>query len=400
MPSPFTFRALQRWWPRTQTKAAAPIALYANWSPKLASRSYEGLVRDAYVRNPIAQRAVRLIAEGAATARWTLTVDGVRVADHPLLSVLRRPNPHQGGPAFLETIASHLALSGNAYIERVDGDSDAALDLYVLRPERMTILPGVDGWPAAYRYSVGGKAIDYGVDPLTGRSAILHIKQFHPLDDHYGLGGLDPAAASLETHSAATQWNTSLLQNAARPSGALVYEPAHGVAALSPDQYDRLKAEIEAHFQGAHNAGRPLLLEGGLRWQPLSLSPADMDFAEARNAAARDIALAFGVPPMLLGIPGDNTYANYQEANRALWRLTILPLLTKIANALDRWMLLPGGPQLELNVDQDAIPALASDRERLWQQVAAADFLSPDERRKLLGLGETVSHRDVACAQE
>src|SRR3546814_1030491 len=81
---------------------------------------------------------------------------------------------------------------------------------------------------------------------------------------------------------------------------------------------------MAAGFQGAANAGRPMLLEGGLKWQPLSLTPADMDFTETKAAAAREIALAFGVPPMLLGLPGDNTYANYQEANRALWRLTIL----------------------------------------------------------------------------
>lgn len=66
----------------------------------------------------------------------------------------------------------------------------------------------------------------------------------------------------------------------------------------------------------------------------MGLSPKDMDFVEARNGAARDIALAFGVPPMLLGIPGDNTYANYQEANRAFYRLTVLPLLTRTASAL------------------------------------------------------------------
>src|SRR3546814_1188179 len=87
---------------------------------------------------------------------------------------------------------------------------------------------------------------------------------------------------------------------------------------------------MAAGFQGAANAGRPMLLEGGLKWQSLSLTPADMDFTETKAAAAREIALAFGVPPMLLGLPGDNTYANYQEANRALWRLTILPLVTKI----------------------------------------------------------------------
>jgi phage portal protein BeeE len=63
-----------------------------------------------------------------------------------------------------------------------------------------------------------------------------------------------------------------------------------------------------------------------------------MDFIEAKNAASRDIALAFGVPPMLLGIPGDNTYANYAEANRAFYRLTVLPLVNRTADAFAGWL--------------------------------------------------------------
>ena len=110
-----------------------------------------------------------------------------------------------------------------------------------------------------------------------------------------------------------------------------------------------------------------------------------MDFAELKAAAARDIALAFGVPPMLLGLPGDATYANYREANRALWRLTLLPLATKILSALgeglETW--LPGAPRA---IDLDRVPALAEDRERLWSQVSAADFPSDAEKRALLGL--------------
>ncbi|MEA3035393.1 MAG: hypothetical protein QOH04_1155, partial [Sphingomonadales bacterium] len=116
-------------------------------------------------------------------------------------------------------------------------------------------------------------------------------------------------------HNAATKWNKALLDNAARPSGALVYAPGDG-AVLADEQYDRLKGEIEESFSGSANAGRPMLLDGGLKWQAMSLSPADMDFVGLKAAAAREIALAFGVPPMLLGLPGDATYANYQEANR------------------------------------------------------------------------------------
>ncbi len=155
---------------------------------------------------------------------------------------------------------------------------------------------------------------------------MLHLRAFHPLDDHYGAGNLEAAAQAIATHNAAARWNRALLDNAARPSGALVFEGE----TLSAEQFERLKQEMETGFAGAANAGRPMLLEGGLKWQPLSLSPADMDFAGSHAAAARDIALAFGVPPMLLGLPGDNTYANYREANRALWRLTILPLLMRV----------------------------------------------------------------------
>jgi HK97 family phage portal protein len=215
----------------------------------------------------------------------------------------------------------------------------------------------------------------------------VHLKAAHPLDDHYGLGCLAAAAGPIAVHNAAAKWNKALLDNAARPSGALVYEPGDG-AALSGEQYDRLRAEMEAQFSGSENAGRPLLLEGGLKWQAMSLTPADMDFIALKAGAAREIALAFGVPPLLLGLPSDVTYANYREANRALWRQTVLPLADRIlrglAEALAAWW-----PGLKLDIDVDRVGALASEREKLWRQVSAAKFLTDAEKRELLGFAPT-----------
>jgi HK97 family phage portal protein len=175
-----------------------------------------------------------------------------------------------------------------------------------------------------------------------------------------------------------------LLDNAARPSGALVYAGEDG-ACLSTAQFERLKEELEAAFQGADNAGRPMLLEGGLSWQSISLSPHDMDFVALKAAAARDIALAFGVPPVLIGLPGDSTYANYREANKALWRQSILPLADKILGGLSQglrdWL-----PGLKLSVDVNQLPALIDDRGALWDRVAGADFLSDTEKRAMLGI--------------
>jgi HK97 family phage portal protein len=109
-----------------------------------------------------------------------------------------------------------------------------------------------------------------------------------------------------------------------------------------------------------------------------------MDFMEAKHTAAREIALAFGVPPQLLGIPGDNTYANYLEANRAFFRASVLPFANRIAAALGQWLGAAFG-QARLVVDADAVDALASDRAALWVRVTDAPFLTINEKRAAVG---------------
>ncbi|MFM2389636.1 MAG: hypothetical protein RLZZ437_1191, partial [Pseudomonadota bacterium] len=150
--------------------------------------------------------------------------------------------------------------------------------------------------------------------------------------------------------------------------------------------YDRLLSEMESHHQGARNAGRPMLLEGGLDWKPMGFSPSDMEFQKTKEAAAREIAIAFGVPPMLIGIPGDATYANYQEANRAFYRLTVLPLAQKVMADLSHWIAGFTGEMAELRVDLDQVPALSAERDQQWARVGAATFLTEAEKRVLLGL--------------
>jgi HK97 family phage portal protein len=215
------------------------------------------------------------------------------------------------------------------------------------------------------------------------RAQVVHIKALHPRDDHYGLGCVEAAIAAASEHNRASRWNKPLLDNAARPSGALSYEPADG-SVLSADQFKRLKEELEQEFSGTTNAGRPLLLEGGLKWQALSLTPADMDFVALKEGAARDIALAFGVPPVLEGLPGDAPYANAREAGRALYRQTILPMAARILNALGALLSDWLGP-VKLAVDTDQLSELADDRAKLWEVVGSAGFLSDEEKREMLG---------------
>ena len=353
--------------------ARPALARAFSWGGSDIPQSYEQRVRSGYRDNPVAQRAVRLVAESIGSAPLS-------ISDPAVLALVQATSAGQG---LLETAAAHVLLHGNAFIQILCDPFGKPVELFALRPERITIVGDARGWPLAYIYKVGDAAMRLSPD------TIIHIKAMNPLDDHYGLGCLGAATNAVAIHNAATQWNKALLDNAARPSGALVYDPGEAGATLSADQFDRLRAEMEASFAGAGNAGRPMLLEGGLRWQALSFSPTDMDFIALKSVAAREIALAFGVPPVLLGLPGDATYSNYREANRALWRQTILPLCVKILGAIAQG-LAETFPGVSLSVNLDQVTELAEDRERLWMQVNAADFLTLDEKRAMVGL-ETVS---------
>ena len=371
--------------PEQKASAAAPVIVSGSagrvaWTP----RDTVSLTRNGFSGNPVGFRCVKLIAEAAAALPLNLQDQERRFEEHPLLDVIERPNSAQGRAELFESLFGQLLLSGNAYLEAVGAEAGAPVEMHVLRSDRMQVVPGADGWPIAYEYAVGGRKHRFGVSE--GFSPICHIKNFHPQDDHYGFSPLQAAATALDVHNAASRWSKALLDNAARPSGAIIYKGADGQAALSPDQYDRLISEMESHHQGARNAGRPMLLEGGLDWKPMGFSPSDMEFQKTKEAAAREIAIAFGVPPMLLGIPGDATYANYQEANRAFFRLTVLPLATRVTAAVAHWLTGFTGEKVDLKPDLDQVPALAVERDQQWRRVAEATFLSDAEKRRLLGL--------------
>ena len=368
---------------RKQSKARALVALSTPGQPVWTPKNYAALARAGFERNVIAYRCIRLVAEAASAAPLRVIENGAVMADHPLLTLLAHPNAEQSGAALLESLYGYLQTAGNAYLEAAMLDGEVR-ELYALRPDRMKAVVGASGWAEAWEYSVSGRKTLFRAD-AAGFSPILQMKLFHPTNDHYGLSPLEAAATAVDFHNAALAWNKALLDNAARPSGALVYKGPDGAETLTAEQFERLKSELSDAYSGIANAGRPLVLDGGLDWRSMSLTPSDMDFVEAKNGAAREIALAFGVPPMLLGIPGDNTYANYREANLAFWKQTVLPLVKKTAASLSTW-LSPKFSGARLECDTQRIEALAADRDAEWARVSAATFLSDAEKRRVLGL--------------
>jgi HK97 family phage portal protein len=372
------------------SKAGPLVALQHPGRAVWTARRYDQFAEEGYRKNVVAYRAVNQVTRAAASVPWRLFRRGrmgarEAVAAHGLLALLERPNPMQARAEFIEAVTGFLLIAGNSFVEAA-GAGERPRELWPLRPDRMKVIAGKTGLPKGYVFSLAGAERRWDADPVSGRSAILHLRSFNPLDDWYGLSPIEAAAFSIDQRNESDTWNMALLQNGARPSGALVYEPKDAPANLSDEQFARLRDEIARQYGGARNAGRPMLLNGGLSWREMSLSPKDMDFLESRNAVSRDIAQAFDVPPQLLGIPGDNTYSNYQEARLALWEDTVIPLLRHLRDEFNAWLAPLFGEALELDLDLDDIPALALRREKTWARIEAAGFLTLNEKRAEVGV--------------
>lgn len=378
-----------------ESASAALVYLQTLGRPVWTPRQYDKLAEEAYMKNVVAYRCVRMISEGAASVPWLLYEGEKELSEHPLLSLLARPNPMEGGSEFFERFYSFYLLAGNSYMEGMVLDKELK-ELWVLRPDRMTIELGRRGYPSAYIYTVGSNKYRYDVDISRFiQQSIMHFRAFHPTNDHFGLSPVEAGAFAIDVHNAAGGYNKSLLDNQARPSGALVYSGGKdGKGTLSTEQFNRLQKDLEERHSGTQNAGRPMLLEGGLDWKQMGMSPQDLEFTEGKREAAREVALAFGVPPMLLGIPGDNTYANYQEANRAFYRQTVLPLVGKACMSITNWAAPTYGDSIKLWYDIDEVQALSSEREAVWDKVKEATWLTIDEKRKATGYDPYKSPKD------
>ena len=359
-----------------ESRVGASLVMTPN-QPVWSNRNYAAFASEAYTRNVIAFRSISKIADACASVRWTAWRGEQELVTHPLLELIKRPNPLQSSSDYMRAKIGFFMIAGNGYEERVTNARGQAAELYQLRPDRMAVIPAPNGFPKGYEYRApNGHKVMFDMEA----GEIRHIKTFHPLDDWYGLSPIEPSSYSIDQHNEAQAWLMGLLQNSARPSGALV---SSSEQPLSNESFARLKAEIDEQHSGGRNAGRPMLLEGGLSWAAMGMSPVDMEIIEAKNSAARDVALGLGVPPQLLGIPGDNTYSNYQEARLAFWEDTVIPLLDMFADDWSAWLGDPEG--VTLKPDYDQVPAIVEKKAAQWEMADSSADLTINERRAMKG---------------
>ena len=379
--------------PKVQKKEA-PIVYYNSLGydsvPKI---SYEDLATDGYSENAIVYRCINEIANNASRVKILLFRGDQEVDNHPLLDLLYKPSPTMSQVECFQSVYSYLLISGNNYMLSVGGDNTPPTELYNLRPDRIKIRTGTRAMPVAYDYMLKGQIVEsYLVDQATGSSKVKHIKLFNPLDDYYGMSPIQASSVDIDQHNLANKHNVNLLQNGARPSGAVIFNPKDetgGHVQLTDVQRNQLMNDVNQRFSGTGNAGKPMLLEGDFDWKEMGLSPKDMDFIQLKNMSAKDIALVYGVPSQLIGIPDSQTYSNFAEAKLALYNETIIPLLDRIQGDMNEWLVPMFNEQgLELRYDIDSIPAMAEQRKRVFESVSAGvkdGILTRNEAREQLG---------------
>lgn len=387
------------WLDRFFQKADRPKLLFSYQKPGdpvAWDRTYDNFSKEGYQKNVMVFRCVDMIATACSGIPWVMyKVAGRRrkeeVEDHPLLTLLDKPNPMQYGPSFIGSVVAYRMIAGNSYILSVNAKpGKPPAELWPLMPNRIKVIPGAKSLPQAFRYGDSQTFIDYPVNPLTGVSDVLQMKNFHPTDSWYGMSAIEAAAFSVDQHNYSGKWNASLLHNSATPSGALVMSVSdkNPSGKMGDDQYRKIKEDLEHRFSGPKNAGKPMLLEGGLDWKQMGMSPKDMDWVNSKSTSARDICFAFGVPAQLIGIPGDTTYANYSEARLAFYEETILPLMDKTQAELNGYLTPSFGGGLQLGYDKDEIEALEPKRTAVWLKIQTATHLTVNEKRHATGYEE------------
>ena len=366
--------------------------------------NFKTFAQEGYKENAIVYRCVNEIANGAASIPFCVYQGDIKLEAHPLISLLARPNPLQAGVEYFQSLYSYLLLSGNSYALQSDVNG-VPRELHILRPDRIEIEPSSTAIPKSYKYKLGQEVVKtYPADPVTGAAEVKHFKLWNPLDDYQGLSPLAAAALSIDQNNMVSKHNIALLANGARPSGAIVFKPADDAGnrlLLTDSQREQLQSDLANRFKGVNNAGRPMLLEGDFEWKEMGMSPKDMDFMNQANMTAKDIALCFGVPSQLIGIPDAQTYANVQEARLALYEETIIPLARRIESDLNEWLAPAFGDEISISYDIDAIPAMTERRRRVYENVTSAvrdGIISRNEARERLGLEPITGGDEVFIA--
>lgn len=379
--------------------AASEVVAYQieNWQAnreRPQPTDFRKLADEGYRRNLIIFACVRELAQTAAEP--DLVCSEVAADDettklsqnHPMVRLLNKPNPEQGQFAFLELLMTHLNVAGNAYVHKVRNAMGRVIQLWLLRPDRVEIVPGEDGHVRWYAFKVGTKK-----QRIEARD-VIHLKYPDPLDDYYGLSPICAAARAGDLDNNMVDYLSAFFLNGAEPRGLLKFK-----VRTKPDDRERVKAmwkENHGGPRGWHDIG---VVDSDVDFEAIGKGPGDLAMDAVSDQTESRLCSAFGVPPILIGCAiglKRSTYANYREAKKSLWEETLIPTYTRIADALTMGLAMEfagKNQQLLVSFDTAKIEALqesAQEKRTAGKDLYLAGIATKNEARELAGLPKVV----------
>lgn len=346
---------------------------------------YLGQLKRGYCANAYVARCVDLRAQAVASLKpIVVDKDGNEVeGDHPLKAVTARPNASQSWRDLVTEAETHLGINGNAYIyvaKTLDG-----LRLYVVRPDRISPVYSNDPFAPVRAWRLDGGRLTVSPED------VIHVHGTVGEDGVTGVSPLESAGAAVLQQTEAKKWNRALMEKGAKPSLAIIFRQK-----LTPKAFQDFAFRYRMQHQGTDNAGSTLILDEDANVVSAGFNARDMDYANGVTVSAREIAIAYQVPPELIGDSANKTYSNAQEANREFASHTVLPLATQIYEAISR-RLWPAGDAV-LTFDRQAIDELKGDESALITSLTACDFLTTNEKRARLSYNEVEGGDSVLTA--
>lgn len=374
---------------------------YGGPTPLQPPAGFEELAVQGYALNAVARTAIDKMAGFCASIPLKMQrhdakgvwsdVDVSEDDESPLMELMAKPNPRQSYVKFIKAIIGFRLLSGSSYIAP-NGPSSMLppTELWTIRPDYMRAVPGVSGLVDVWEFRNGRGMVPFDMRKPSLVKPIMQWSTFNPLSDWYGMPPLRAAGMQLKQHNGGARWNANLMDNGVRPSGMLVVKDAtgNGNTTLTEDQREQVLQSYADHMSGPDNAGVPFIAEGGLEWQEMSMNPKDLDWLEGMRDAARLICLVVNIPPLILNIPGDNTFKNYGEAREAAYMDGAIPLMEELVAELNTDLVPAFGDNIRLALDLDKVEALAAWRAERMKNVDLCSFMTTDEKRATVGLDE------------
>ncbi len=372
-----------QFWRREQKSTSGIQALIRRSSATWSARDFMAFAEEGYRDNPTVRACIRA-KQRAAIECPVLLVDskGKVIETHKILELIKNPNTMQSWEQLLNQMIGSYDIGGEADVLKIGvGQS---LELWPLRPDWLEIASYAAGIPATLTYTPPG-VDDVGQAKTYGVGDVLIWAEYNPLFRWRGLSPLYSAAYSIDTLNEYAKSNKAMLENGMTPSGVLWTDSEVGDTA-----FKRLQDQFKEKYVGAKNNGKPLLLEGGLKWQGTSFSPRDMEFVSGKRLSQLDICQVLRVPPQIIGIEGSQTFANYEQARAAFYEDEVIPMVNSLLSNLMRWLKkdfkLDGH---RLIVDADAITALEPRRAERNKNIDGLQSITTDEKRAAMGYGST-----------